>query len=110
VRTAAGCELVASVCNGSFLLAQAGLLEGLPATTHWQDLEELQDTFPAVHVVPSVRWTESGKIWTSAGIAAGIDMSLAIVARLAGMSLAQRTARQMDYRWQVDPALLAANP
>lgn len=102
-RTAAECELVASVCTGSFLLAQAGLLEGRRATTHWEDIAELKTAFPAVQVDPSVRWTESGRIWTSAGISAGLDMSLAIVARMTDRSLAERTARQMDYRWQVEP-------
>lgn len=102
-RTASECELVASVCTGSFLLAQAGLLDGLTATTHWEDIVELAADFPAIGVDASVRWTETGRIWTSAGISAGIDMSLGIIAKLIDRSLAERTARQMDYRWQIEP-------
>lgn len=102
-RTASECELVASVCTGSFLLAQAGLLDGLPATTHCEDTVELAADFPTIGVDSSVRWTEAGKIWTSAGISAGVDMSLGIIAKLIDRSLAERTARQMDYRWQIEP-------
>ena len=92
-------ELLASVCTGAFLLAAAGLLDGRPATTHWEDLDDLRRMFPAVQVVDAVRWVEDGDIVTSAGIAAGIDMSLHLVARLCGPALAQATARQMDYPW-----------
>jgi transcriptional regulator GlxA family with amidase domain len=92
-------EITASVCTGSFLLAHAGLLDGLEATTHWEDLDDLARMFPGVDVVETVRWVKTGKIMTSAGISAGIDMSLQIVARLEGSELAALTARQMDYDW-----------
>lgn len=97
-------ELTASVCTGAFLLAKAGLLDGLDATTHWEDIEGLRNAFPGVHVRDGRRWIEQGRILTSAGISAGIDMSLHLVARLHGVDLARRTARQMDYRWTEDPA------
>lgn len=93
------CELVASVCTGALLLAEAGLLDGQEATTHWEDLDQLRTGWPQVKVQAGRRWIDNGKIVTSAGISAGIDMSLHLVARLAGRDLAERTARQMDYDW-----------
>lgn len=97
--TARGCELVASVCTGAFLLAQAGLLDQQEATTHWEDIADLRAMFPRVRVQPQRRWIDNGRIVTSAGISAGIDMSLHLVERLAGRDLALRTARQMEYDW-----------
>ena len=96
-------ELTASVCTGVFLLAAAGLLENQPATTHWEDLDELARLFPQVQVCRDRRWVESGRIISSAGIAAGIDMSLYLVARLADTGLAGLTARQMEYTWNSEP-------
>jgi transcriptional regulator GlxA family with amidase domain len=97
---AATAELTASVCTGAFLLARARLLKGKSATTHWEDVADLRAMAPATRVVPGVRWVEEGALITSAGISAGLDMSLHIVARLAGHDLAVRTARQMDYEWR----------
>ncbi|HMW16854.1 MAG TPA: DJ-1/PfpI family protein [Accumulibacter sp.] len=88
--------ITASVCTGSFILAKAGLLTGRSATTHWEDLADFRAAFPEVIVRDGVRWVDEGSIVSSAGIAAGIDMSLHLVARLAGEDLAQATARQMD--------------
>lgn len=93
-------RLTASVCTGAFLLAAAGLLEGAEATTHWEDCADLRRAFPGVIVREGVRWIEGDRVMTSAGISAGLDMSLRIVARFAGRELAERTARQMDYAWQ----------
>ncbi len=95
-------ELTASVCTGAFLLAAAGLLDGLRATTHWEDVEELDLRFPAVTLERQVRWVDEGRVVTSAGISAGIDMSLHLVERSKGEELARVTARQMDYQWQRD--------
>lgn len=95
----ASTAVTASVCTGAFMLARAGLLDGQAATTHWEDLADLAARFPRVHVVGDRRWVDLGRIVTSAGIAAGIDMSLHLVARLEGSELAVRTARQMDYPW-----------
>jgi transcriptional regulator GlxA family with amidase domain len=88
------------VCTGAFLLAAAGLLDGLEVTTHWEDCADLARQFPRLVVREGVRWVEHERILTSAGISAGLDMSLRIVARLAGEDLARRTARQMDYDWR----------
>lgn len=99
-RTSANAELTASVCTGAFLLAKAGLLEGKRVTTHWEDIPDLRAMFPQLEVFENIRWVDDGKITTSAGISAGIDMSLHLVAQLEGEELAVRTARQMDYRWQ----------
>jgi transcriptional regulator GlxA family with amidase domain len=100
--TAATSELTASVCTGAVLLAKAGLLDGLAATTHWQDLDELRSGWPQVQVRTDKRWVDTGRVVSSAGISAGIDMSLHLVARLSGQALADRTARQMDYDWRRD--------
>jgi transcriptional regulator GlxA family with amidase domain len=96
-------DLVASVCTGAFILGKAGLLDGLKATTHWEDLDDLTEMFPELEVASDVRWVQQGNIITSAGISAGIDMSLQIVADLEGEELAVETARQMEYRWQQNP-------
>lgn len=93
-------SITASVCTGAFLLAQAGLLDGKTATTHWEDIPDLQTAFPAVRVVGERRWVDQGAVVTAAGISAGIDMSLHLVARLAGRPLAIATARQMEVDWQ----------
>ena len=92
-------ELVASVCTGAFLLAKAGLLDNQPATTHWEDISDLREMFPAIRVKEDCRWVDNGKTVTSAGISAGIDMCLHLVERLEGRDLALKTARQMDYHW-----------
>lgn len=88
--------ITASVCTGAFILAKAGLLEGRTATTHWEDIAELQAQFGNVLVREGIRWVDEGAIVTSAGIAAGIDMSLHLVSRTAGKELAVATARQME--------------
>jgi len=97
--TAAKARITASVCTGSFLLAQAGLLDNKRATTHWADIDEMKSMFPNVTVEKDVRWIDQDTLITSAGISAGIDMSLHLVSRLDSESLALATAKQMDYRW-----------
>ncbi|TCS40701.1 DJ-1/PfpI family protein [Reinekea marinisedimentorum] len=91
--------VVSSVCSGAFLLAAAGLLDGLEVTTHWDDQKELAEQFPAVKVLPDRRWVDQGHIVTSGGITAGIDMSLHLVARLVSQELADITAHQMEFNW-----------
>ena len=108
---AARCELVASVCTGSLILGKAGLLSGLRATTHWRSLDLLRELFPDVRVDAASHVVEEGKILTSAGISAGIDLALRIVARCCGETIARATARHMEYpfpennarRIQLDP-------
>jgi transcriptional regulator GlxA family with amidase domain len=99
-RQAATASVTASVCTGAFLLARAGLLDGLEVTTHWEDVADLRRAFPTLRVREGVRWIEHERVATSAGISAGLDMSLGLVARLAGQELAERTAHQMDYEWR----------
>lgn len=96
-RAAAGARKVASVCTGSLLLARAGLLEGRRATTHWGALDLLESLGTGVRVDRESRVVEDGII-TSAGVAAGIDMSFHIVETLFGRDVADETARYIEYR------------
>lgn len=98
-RLGLGAGLVASICTGAFLLADAGLLRDTEATTHWEDLEALGRQHPHLRLRPDRRWVDSGRVLSSAGIAAGLDLSLHLVRRCASVELAQRTARQLDYPW-----------
>ncbi|CAN5135994.1 DJ-1/PfpI family protein [soil metagenome] len=104
-RVSLGTSVTASVCNGAFLLATAGLLDGLQVTTHWDDVDALAARFPAVEVVRERRWVDEGAVVTSAGVSAGIDMALHLVARQEGDEIAEAAARQMEYRWDrgLDP-------
>jgi transcriptional regulator GlxA family with amidase domain len=101
---AAGAELVASVCTGALILAQAGLLSGLRATTHWRSLDLLQERFPEVQVDRLAQVVDEGRIMTSAGIAAGIDLALMIVRRWHGEAVARAAARNMEYPFPVGDA------
>jgi len=94
---AAGAEITASICTGALLLGRLGLLDDLPATTHWCALDLLQEIAPKAVVRPNARFIDNGKIVTSAGISAGIDMSLHLVERLCGAELAAMVAREMEY-------------
>jgi len=94
--------ITASVCTGAFLLAASGVITHESVTTHWEDVDDLRRQFPQLTVETGVRWVDTGRIVTSAGISAGIDMSLHLVARLGGMVLAERTARQMDFAWTMN--------
>ncbi|WBQ17595.1 DJ-1/PfpI family protein [Sphingobium yanoikuyae] len=98
-------KLTASVCTGAFVLAKIGLLDGLMATTHWEDVAEMRCMFPNVNVIEDVHYVDQGQIVTSAGISAGINMSLHLVQRLAGPHLASLTSRQMQYDWQDVPSV-----
>jgi AraC family transcriptional regulator, transcriptional activator FtrA len=86
---------VASLCSGAFILGQAGLLDGRRATTHWRYVERLRTEFPEVDVVPDVLFVEDGPVSTSAGTAAGIDLSLHLVRQALGPAVATGIARQM---------------
>lgn len=98
-RLAGTAQITASVCTGCFLLAASGVLRTERVTTHWEDLDDLRRQFPRLEVCDTVRWVDLGTLITSAGISAGMDMSLHLVERLGGEALALRTARQMDYAW-----------
>jgi transcriptional regulator GlxA family with amidase domain len=95
-------ETLTSVCTGSMLLGQAGLLDGRHATTHWRSLQWMRDSFPAVTVEEKLHVVEDGNVLTSAGISAGIDMALRVVARYFGEAVARNTARNMEYRYTDD--------
>ncbi len=99
-RVANQAGVIASVCTGAFLLGKAGLLRGRVVTTHWEDISMLQAMFPDVTAQAGRRWIEEENIITSAGISAGIDMSLHLVSRLENEELALRTAKQMEYDWK----------
>ncbi|MGN6324984.1 GlxA family transcriptional regulator [Pseudolysinimonas sp.] len=86
---------IASVCTGSFLLAQAGLLDFRRATTHWTQVELFRRAFPRVRVLPDSLFVRDGDIITSAGVSSGIDLALAIVEDDAGAEIARKVARQM---------------
>jgi len=90
-------ETLAAVCTGSLLLGKAGLLDDRRATTHWRSLAWMQELFPKTHVEGQLHFVEDGALFTSAGISAGIDMSLKIVARYFGDAVARATAKQMEY-------------
>ena len=92
-------RVVASVCTGAFLLAKTGKLAGKQVTTHWEDIDDLKEMFPSIDVLTTLRWVDEGPFVTSAGISAGIDMSLHLVERLHSRKLAERTARQLDFDW-----------
>ena len=96
-------EVVLSVCTGAFVLADAGLLEGLEATTWHGAIPRLRETAPDTVVRENVRFVDNGKIVTSAGVSAGIDSSLHLVSRLHGRNVAAQTARYMEYRWEPGP-------
>lgn len=98
--TAQGAQITATVCTGAFLAAQAGLLAGRRVTTHWEDCAELAARFGDLQVVEGVRYLDEGKVVTSAGVAAGIDMALHLLTRLRSLHLALDTARQMAHRWR----------
>ncbi len=97
-KIAPNCQIIASVCTGAFILAAAGILENLEVTTHWEDQQALARLFPKLNVMADKRWIEQGNIWTSAGISAGIDMSLKLVERMTSAEIAGKTARQMEYQ------------
>ena len=86
---------VASVCTGAFLLAAAGLLDGLRAATHWAFCVELAGRFPAISVERDPIFVRNGRIWTSAGVAAGIDLALALVEEDLGRTVALAVARHL---------------
>jgi transcriptional regulator GlxA family with amidase domain len=92
-------RLTTSVCTGAYLLAERGLLNQHRATTHWASVEDMRQKYPAVEMLADTRIVDEGHIITSAGVSAGIDMSLHVVSRLFGEQVAAQTARYMEYDW-----------
>jgi transcriptional regulator GlxA family with amidase domain len=102
-RVTSSARINSSVCTGAFLLGTLGLLDHRSATTHWGSLDSLASQFPNTIVRRNVRWVDEGTVVTSAGISAGIDMSLHLVERLFGRAAAEETAHIMEYRWDGRP-------
>ena len=86
---------LASVCSGTYVLAAAGLLDGRRATTHWSVTEDFSRRFPKVRLDPDRIYIKDGRIWSSAGITAGIDLALALIGDDLGEDIARRTAQQL---------------
>ena len=102
-RRAAAAEIVTSVCTGAALLARAGLLDGHRATTNKLSFKWVTEQGSAVEWIKQARWVEDGKFATSSGVSAGIDMTLALIAKLAGGETAEQVAIRMEYEWHRDP-------
>lgn len=96
-RLAGRARRVASVCSGAFLLAQAGILDGKRATTHWRQADLLRRMFPRVAVEPDAIFVTDGEAWTSAGVTAGLDLALALIEADHGPALALAIARELVF-------------
>jgi transcriptional regulator GlxA family with amidase domain len=92
-----GADVTISVCTGAFQLARAGLLEGIPATTHHQFWDNFAREFPSIELRRGLRFVDSGRIATAGGLTSGIDMALHIVKRYFGDDVAEATARYMEH-------------
>ncbi|MGZ8851561.1 MAG: DJ-1/PfpI family protein, partial [Thermoanaerobaculia bacterium] len=104
-KAAEEAEIVQTVCTGALVLARAGMLDNLEVTTWYGAIGYLRDTYPKVTVKNGRRFVDNGKIVTTAGISAGIDGSLHLVARLLGRRVADQVARYMEYHWTPEPYL-----
>jgi transcriptional regulator GlxA family with amidase domain len=90
-------ELMLSVCTGSLILGKAGLLEGLEATTHFKAVDAMQAAAPNTKLFPGKRWVDNGRIILSAGVSAGMDMSLYVISKLLGKAVADEAAQYIQY-------------
>jgi putative intracellular protease/amidase len=102
-------EQVVSVCNGAFILAKTGLLDGLSATTFYGLIDNLVPVAPKTKVVRDQRYVDNGKIITTAGLSSGIDGSLYVVSKMLGKARAQMVALNMEYNWQPGSSYARAN-
>ena len=98
-RSSASAEIVMSVCTGSALLAKAGVLDGKRATTNKRAFDWVRSQSLEVDWVPQARWVEDGNVFTSSGVSAGMDMSLAVISRLCGLDTAKQVAVWAEYDW-----------
>lgn len=96
-RASAGTDVTMSVCTGAFQLARAGLLKGIPATTHHQFFDSFAKEFPDIELRRGLRFVDSGRIATAGGLTSGIDLALHVVARYFGIEVAAATATYMEY-------------
>ncbi len=100
-------EVMLSVCTGAGLLAKAGLLDGKQATTFHSYIEPLQKATPKAQILRNMRFVDNGQVITTAGVSAGIDGALHVVAKLKGLSVATKTARYMEYdKWKPNEGLV----
>lgn len=90
-------SMVLSVCTGSFILGNAGLLNNLAATTHHGSYDEFEKEFPTTQLIRGVKYVDNGKVITAGGISAGIDMSIMVVGKIHGNEMAQKVAERMEY-------------
>lgn len=95
--------ILSSVCTGSGLIAAAGLLDGYQATSNKRAFDWAVQQGPHVSWVRQARWTHDGSRWTSSGVAAGVDMTLAIIASICGQDTAEQLAVMVEYEWHRDP-------
>ena len=100
--TSTNAERVMAVCTGTVLLGMTGVLDGRKATTNKLDFTRTVPFAPNVDWVKEARWVQDGKFFTSSGVSAGIDMSLAVMADLFGMEMADRLALTCEYEWHKD--------
>ncbi len=105
-ETAKNSDYVLSVCNGAFILAKAGLLNGLSATTTRPLIDGLANAAPNIKIVRNKRFVDNGKIITSGGLSAGIDAALHVVAKIEGKKQAERIAYGLEYDWRQDEGLV----
>lgn len=96
-KASAGTDVTMSVCTGAFQLARAGLLQGIPATTHHEFFDSFAKEFPDIELRRGLRFVDSGRIATAGGLTSGIDMALHVVARYFGTEVAAATAEYMEY-------------
>lgn len=95
---------VLSVCNGAFLYAKAGVLDGRSATTYKARIDRAEELFPEVCWERNARWTVDGNLYVSSGVSAGTDMALGFIADVCGRDCAEKTANYAEYTWNSDPA------
>jgi transcriptional regulator GlxA family with amidase domain len=101
-RLAESSQIVTTVCTGSFLLARTGLLDGARATSNKRVFHQLKSFSPKVQWIPKARWVEDGKYFTSSGVSAGMDMTLAVIAKLFGRAVSVEIAAKAEYGWHED--------
>lgn len=101
-RLAEASQIVATVCTGSLLLARTGLLDGCKATTNKRVFQLVQTSAPKVNWMAKARWVEDGKYFTSSGVSAGMDMALAVIARLCSREKSLEIASRAEYEWHED--------
>ena len=97
-------QYVLSVCNGAFLYAKAGVLDGRRATTYKARIDRAEEMFPEVKWERTARWTVDGNLYVSSGVSAGTDMALGFIADVCGHECAEKTARYAEYSWNSNPA------